>query len=332
MIIGVLLVAIGVFLFVFMLMGKKESSLEAKLGGYGDEVSKSISENLSAEGGLSQYENLLLEHSKPAPLDVRSYFNRTVGKQFDKTDRAVKMATILQKADLKLRPSEWSIVVACVGCAAGLIFMLRMGIIGFFIGYAVAWFGTRIYLRRRMSARIAKFESQLGPTILALSNGVKAGYTLAQAMNLTAQNSPHPMGTELGRVVRESQLGIPFIEAFAHMVERSESEDLKLLLTAVQIQQTVGGNLANILDNIEFTIRERVRIKGEIKTITSQARASGWVLILLPGVLGSILYFIAPAYFDPMFQKLPGQIMLGIALFMMAGGYAVIRKVVQVEV
>jgi tight adherence protein B len=143
---------------------------------------------------------------------------------------------------------------------------------------------------------------------------------------------PPPMGSELGRVTREVQLGLQMNEALARMVRRNDSEDLRLMLIAVQIQSQVGGNLAHILDTIEFTVRERVRIKGEIRSLTVQARASGWVLICLPFGMTGILMGIAPSYFDPMLHKTAGLILLGVAGFMMACGYGIIRRIVNIKV
>ena len=140
------------------------------------------------------------------------------------------------------------------------------------------------------------------------------------------------MGTELSRLVRETQLGVPQVEALAHMNTRNRSDDLKLMLTAVQIQSQVGGNLAQILDTIEFTIRERIRIKGEIKTITAQARISGYILIVLPFALGGILSLVAPSYFTPMLHETVGLIMLGIGGFFLMCGYLIIRKIVNIRV
>ncbi len=161
---------------------------------------------------------------------------------------------------------------------------------------------------------------------------MKAGYTFAQAIDLTAKNMPAPMGTELGRVTREVQLGLPMNEALSRMVRRNDSEDLRLLLIAVQIQSQVGGNLAHILDTIEFTVRERVRIKGEIKSLTGQARAQGWVLICMPFGMAGILMLIAPSYFDPMLQKTAGQVMLGLAGFLVLCGYGLIRRLVNIKI
>ncbi len=318
------LVVLGVFGGVFMLTGAKSTPVEDP------SLATSAESEWEDEYGDTP---LALQGTKKSSFDFRDSLQQSVGKRFEKSSRGAKLVEQLQKADLKLHPTEWTAMVSAASIVLGLLLMLRFkSIIGLIIGFAVGFFGSRIYLKMRYNKRRKKFEDQLGPTVLALSNGVKAGYTLAQAMNLVSQNAAPPMGPDMARVMRETQLGVPFIEAFGHMVDRSESEDLKLLMTAIQIQQQVGGNLAVILDNIEYTIRERVRIKGEIKTITGQARASGWVLIVLPLALSGILYMIAPSYFDPMLTKLPGQIMLGFAFFMIAGGYAIIRKIVNVEV
>src|ERR1035441_6923066 len=155
---------------------------------------------------------------------------------------------------------------------------------------------------------------------------------MEKAVDLTAKNLPAPMGTELGRVTREVQLGLPMNEALSRMVRRNESEDLRLLLIAVQIRSQVGGNLAHILDTIEFTVRERVRIKGEIKSLTGQACAQGWVLIAMPFGMAGILMMIAPSYFDPMIQKTAGQVMLGLAGFLILCGYGLIRRLVNIKI
>jgi len=168
--------------------------------------------------------------------------------------------------------------------------------------------------------------------IVERRGGLKAGYTFGQAVDLVSKNAPPPMGPELARITREQQLGVPLIEALTRMVRRNDSEDLRLMLTAVQIQQQVGGNLAEILDTIEFTIRERIRIKGEIKTITSQARVSGYILIALPFALGGILSLLAPSYFSPMLHQTLGQIMLGVGGFFLICGYGIIRKIVNIRV
>jgi tight adherence protein B len=269
-----------------------------------------------------------------ARLDIfRQGIQATVGKKLDRSDRGTKLADGLARANLKIRPTEWVMISAGASLLAGALAYLRFNsTLAIPAGLLIGYVGMQVFLRMRQTKRTKAFDGQLSPTILAMSSAMKAGYTFAQAMDLVSKNTPPPMGSELSRVTREIQLGVPINEALGHMVKRNDSEDLRLMLTAVQIQSQVGGNLSSILDTIEFTIRERIRIKGEIKTLTGQARASGWVLIILPFALGGLLMAIAPSYFNPMWQKLPGQIMLGVAGFMLLCGYGLIRKIVNVKI
>jgi len=153
------------------------------------------------------------------------------------------------------------------------------------------------------------------------------------------RESRPPVSTEFGRVIREVNLGLSFDVALENMVRRVRSDDLELMATAIAIQHTVGGNLAEILDSIAFTIRERVRIKGEIRTLTAQQRLSGYVVGFLPIGLAGFLFIAAPAFMKPMFDDrvsligLPaGVIILIVAGFMMFLGFMLIRKIVDIEV
>ena len=244
-------VILGVFSAVFLLTGSKARAAEEP------EATPSMESEWEDEYGDTP---LALQGTKRRSFDIRDSLQQSVGKRFEKSTRGAKLVEQLQRADLKLHPAEWTAMSTAGSIVLGLLLMLRFkSILGLIVGIIIGIVGSRYYLKMRYNKRRKKFEDQLGPTVLALSNGVKAGYTLAQAMSLVSQNAAPPMGPDLARVMRETQLGVPFIEAFGHMVERSESEDLKLLMTAIQIQQQVGGNLAVILDNIEYTIRERVR-------------------------------------------------------------------------
>ena len=153
------------------------------------------------------------------------------------------------------------------------------------------------------------------------------------------RESRPPISTEFGRVIREVNLGLPFEQALENMVRRVRSDDLELMATAISIQHTVGGNLAEILDSIAYTIRERVRIKGEIKTLTAQQRLSGYVVGLLPVGLAGFLFIAAPSFMDPMFANPPdvlglpaGVVILIFGGFMMFLGFMFIRKIVDIEV
>ena len=161
---------------------------------------------------------------------------------------------------------------------------------------------------------------------------------MASATEAVPSGRP-PISTEFGRVIREVNLGLPFEQALENMVRRVKSDDLELMATAISIQHTVGGNLAEILDSIAFTIRERVRIKGEIRTLTAQQRLSGYVVGFLPIGLAGFIFVAAPTFFEPMFSKPPeiaglpaGVIIMAVGGFMMFLGFMLIRKIVDIEV
>lgn len=264
---------------------------------------------------------------------LRARLQSIFGPTVERSDGGTKLAGALARADLKLRPAEWVLIQGGVSALAGLVAAARFGsLLALPIGAAAGYFGTRLFLKFRQRRRRTQFEKQLAPTLLSLSGAIKAGYTFIQAVDLVAKGSAHPMDVELSRVVREVQLGVSLGDAMARMVRRNDSEDLRLMHTAVQIQAQVGGNLAEVLDKIEYTIRERVRIRGEIKTLTSQGRVSGWILSGLPFALAGVLMLAAPTYFMPMLHEMIGWVMLGIAGFMLLCGSLVIRKIVNVKV
>jgi tight adherence protein B len=243
------------------------------------------------------------------------------------------LAEQLAKADLKLRTSEFFMIqIGCV-VALGLIFMLRFGVSWQPLAAAVVgYFLPGFYVRYRQRKRIKAFNNQLGDTLTLLSNALKAGYSFAQAIDTVSKNAVPPISDEFSRAVREMNLGGSVEEALHNMLRRIDSPDFDLVVTAVAIHRTVGGNLAEILDNISHTIRERIRIKGEISTLTAQARASGQLITFLPIVLAVFMYFVTPTYFKPMTENFVGWILIGIAGFMIFLGNLIISRIVAIEV
>jgi tight adherence protein B len=194
-------------------------------------------------------------------------------------------------------------------------------------------------LNRRKGQRLKAFNSRLADTITLIANALRAGSSFLQAIEMVVRESEPPVSTEFGRVIREVNLGLPFEEALQNMVRRVRSDDLELMATAISVQHQVGGNLAEILDSISFTIRERIRIKGEIRTLTAQQRLSGYVVGFLPIGLTGVLFLIAPGFMDPMFRKPPdvfglpaGMLILGFGFFMMFIGFMIIRRIVDIEI
>ncbi len=244
----------------------------------------------------------------------------------------IRVARDLARANLKLRVPEYYSIR--VGLAAGLGLLLGVlrdplsGVVGMILGYFV----PRIWVGRRISSRLDAFNKQLADTITLLSNSLRAGSSFLQSIELVSRETPAPMGEEMGRVVREVNLGLGMEEALSNLVRRIKSDDLDLMVTAIGVQQQVGGNLAEILDTIAFTIRERVRIKGEIRTLTAQGRYSGYLVAFLPIAIAVTLNFINPEFMQPLFTQLIGQILLLVGGVMMAIGFIAIRKITDIKV
>jgi tight adherence protein B len=264
----------------------------------------------------------------------------------ERRDFGANLAREIARADLKIKVSEylaiWAasifglpvlFVVASLGLPAlrSPIALLVAALIGFML--------PRMWLGRRKSGRLSAFNKSLPDTITLLANALRAGSSFLQAIELVVRESRPPISTEFGRVIREVNLGLPFEQALENMVRRVRSDDLELMATAISIQHTVGGNLAEILDSIAYTIRERVRIQGEIRTLTAQQRLSGYVVGFLPIALAGFLFVAAPNFMAPMFANPPevlglpaGVIILLVGGFMMFLGFMFIRKIVDIEV
>jgi tight adherence protein B len=243
------------------------------------------------------------------------------------------MQTDLARADLKLRISEFMALTAL--SIVAFFFLARLIFGSTLLGMVfavVGFFVPRIYVNIRKARRLNAFNDQLGDTITLLANSLRSGYTIVQSMKTVAEQLPDPMATEFHRVTQEIGLGLHYEEALNNLLRRVPSDDLDLMITAVNIQGKVGGNLAEILDVIGHTIRERVRIKGEIRVLTAQQMISGYILTGLPVVLGLVLYSINRSYVGRMFTEPCGWIMIGVAVLMIASGFLIIRKIVSIEV
>src|SRR2546428_3643111 len=269
-----------------------------------------------------------------------------LNKVVEGRDCGANLSRELARADLKLKVSEYLFIWA--GAVVGIpILFLVLGVvfpalgspIALLVGAFVGFFLPRLWLNRRKGGRLGAFNKNLPDTITLIANALRAGSSFLQAIELVVRESRPPISTEFGRVIREVNLCLPFEQALENMVRRVKSDDLELMATAISIQHTVRGNLAEILDSIAFTIRERVRIKGEIRTLTAQQRLSGYVVGFLPIALVGFLFVAAPNFLKPMFEKPPavlglpaGVIILAFGGFMMFVGFMLIRRIVDIEV
>src|SRR3954464_14064092 len=319
-----------------------------------------IAVGIATSGGSGVSDRLARYASKPEPEPVKgaggqggaaelipqSQTLASLNRVVEQRDFDANLARDIARADLKLKPSEFLLI--WLGTVIGVpLAMLLLSpliptlgnplflLIGGFVGFLI----PRFWLGRRKSGRLGAFNKQLPDTITLIANALRAGSSFLQAIELVVRESRPPISTEFGRVIREVNLGLPFDQALENMVRRVRSDDLELMATAISVQHQVGGNLAEILDSIAYTIRERIRIKGEIRTLTAQQRLSGYVVGFLPIGLAGFLFLAAPSFMEPMFDNrvsligLPaGVIILMFGGFMMFLGFLFIRKIVDIEV
>jgi tight adherence protein B len=230
-------------------------------------------------------------------------------------------------------------VFLAVGFLASFIFTGFRNPIALALVFLIGAFAPRFFLKYRQARRLRQFGDQLPDTITLLANSLRAGSSFLQGIELVTREARPPISVEFERVVRDMQLGMSLQPALNNLVRRVASEDLELMVTAIQIQSQVGGNLATVLDSIAFTIRERIRIKGEINTLTAMQRYSGYVITLLPVGLAGILFVISPSYMTAMLNKPPemfglpmGVVFFLIGLISMGLGYVLIRRIVDIKV
>jgi tight adherence protein B len=247
------------------------------------------------------------------------------------------VARELDKADVNLRVGEYvtlRFAAAFLLLAAALVvigtdtFGIVAGLVLALVGYML----PRFYVARRKGARLEKLNGQLEETLTLVSNSMKAGFGLLQSLGLAAQQMEHPISTELGRLLHDINVGSTTEAALVDLSQRVGSYDLDIIVTAILIQRTAGGNLAEILDTVTHTMRERVRIRGEIRVMTSQQRMTGYVLGALPLLVAGILVLIARDYMTPLVTTTPGLAMLVIAGIWELMGVFLMRRILAIEV
>lgn len=247
-----------------------------------------------------------------------------------------RMRDDLERADSRLQPVDFiTIRVAFAGLGFAAPYLLVGGGVGLLVGAVVAVVGFQapaFWMSQRRSGRRKKLEEQLPEALSLVSNSLKAGFGLLQSLNQAAERLEHPISTELRQTIHEMNIGANADEALLELAERSDSYDLDLVVTAMLIQRSVGGNLSEILDTVSETMRERVRIRGEIQTLTAQQQLTGIVIGLLPVAVGGMFLLISPEYISTLFTTTFGKVMLGAAVLLEAVGIMVIRRILAIEV
>jgi len=291
------------------------------------------SESALVEKRLGRF---LEEGKEEEKKEKTSYVTDWVSKRVEKTSFGDRIARDLARADIKLKVAEYFALIVIATLGLGFLTYLIGGLhpVSFIIGAVVGFFLPRFYVKRQQRRRLVRFNEQLPDMINLMVNGLRAGYSTMQAMEAVSKELPPPISDEFRRVVQEMQLGIPMERALDHLLRRIPSDDLDFMITAINVQREVGGNLAEILDTISYTIRERVRIKGEIRVLTAQVRTSGTILSLIPIFLVLFIWFIDREYIESIFSRglAIGLCILAVAAILIGLGYFVMMKIADIEV
>jgi|SRR5687767_2978191 len=319
----IILLGGGVLLLILLIIGavvavsSERSLVEERLGRYLEEE--------RPDGGEASRRSI-----------VTDWLNRRVAS----SSRGDRVARELARADLKFKVAEYyALVFISAATTALLAWLIQPHIASIIIGAIIGLFIPRFYVKRQQRVRLNKFNDQLSDMLNLMVNGLRAGYSTMQALEAVSRELPAPISDEFRRVVQEMQIGIPMDKALDNLLRRIPSEDLDFVITAINVQREVGGNLSEILDTISFTIRERVRIKGEIRVMTAQVRTSATVLSLIPVFLAAALWFVSPEYIGTFFdesanlpQPICGIIAVVTIIGMIAAGYFVMMKIANIEV
>jgi len=316
---NILLIGGGVLAFVLLVVGI---------------VVSATSDKASIDDRLNKY---LEEEKKTETEETKGALTDWVNRRVEKSSFGERMARELARADLKFKPGEYMALYVIAVMGVGLIAFFLGGrlLLSALIGAGIGALLPRMYVKNQQSKRLTHFNDQLPDMLNLMVNGLRAGFSTLQAMEAVSKELPPPICDEFKRVVQEMQLGIPMEKALANLPRRIPSQDLDFLVTAINVQREVGGNLAEIMDIISYTIRERIRIKGDIRSLTAQAMYSGRALALMPIGLLCILWFLNRSYVMEFFNKsnlLCGGIALGAAGVLITVGYFVMTRIANVEV
>ena len=267
-----------------------------------------------------------------AQEEAESFMGR-VDEEVSRRDFAASIKEDLARADITLTVTEYLLIrVGLVVLFSALGFLIQRNLLVALILGVVGLFLPTVYVRTRQSGRLKKFDSQLPDVLDHIQGSLRAGYGLLQAVEWVSKQLPNPAGAEFDRVIREVQLGRGLMESLESMVRRIPSDDLALIVTAIKIQYEVGGSLAEILEVVAHTIRERVRIMREILVLTSQQRYSGYVLMVMPIALAIFLIIFNPEYEMRLFQPGPTLCIPVGAGVLMILGYFAMRRIIDIEV
>ncbi len=316
-----IIIVVGVILIVLLIIGV---------------IVSSRSEGAIVEQRLDSYFETGDKEQAGDAQSQRTALTDWVSRRVEKTSFGDRIARELARADLKFKVGEYLALILISIFIGGLFtwFIGNRHPVSFLIGAVAGAFAPRFYVARQKQLRLQKFNEQLSDMLNLMVNGLRAGYSTMQALEAISKELPAPICDEFRRVVQEMQIGISMETALENLLRRIPSDDLDFVITAINVQREVGGNLSEILDTISYTIRERVKIKGEIRVMTAQVRTSGTVLSLIPIILTVILWFLNPEYLSSITSggTTCTIVLICLVVGLIGSGYFVMMRIADIEV
>lgn len=281
--------------------------------------------------------NIDLARRRPGVAEQPSVLTRVAASASSFVDQKVSKnasfgsANSLEEAGLRIRQADYILLLGCIAVTAGVVGYILAGPVLALLCVLLTPIGGMLFLNIRASSRRTKFESQLGDTLQMLSGGLRAGHSLLRAVDAVAQESDAPTSEEFARLVNETRLGRDLKDSMADSARRMRSEDFDWTAQAIEIHREVGGDLAEVLDHVGDTIRERMQIKGQVKSLSAEGRLSAYILIALPVGIFLFLSFSNPGYLGVLYTSLIGWVMLGLAVVLLALGSFWLSRVVKIK-
>ena len=251
-------------------------------------------------------------------------------RMLDRQGRRKGLANVLDVAGISLRPGEFVVLCFAAGVVLALVLFSAIGPIGIIVGLAATPLLARMVVSAKADSRRRAFNDQLPELLQLLVSSLRGGYGLAQALDAVSSQSPEPTRTELQRVLFEVRIGRDPGDALSATAQRMKSRDFGWVVSAIQINREIGGELAHVLETVAETVRERQRLARQIQTLTAEGRVSAYVLIALPFVLVLGLSVTNPDYFDPM-RKAPGPFLIVLGIVLLIVGWFWMRRLIKAQ-
>ena len=289
-------------------------------------IEQRIREAAGAPAAVASAGASVLKRHAEGPLPL-------IDRLLEKSVKGAGLARLIEQAGLKMSVSTILLASVFLGliCAVVLLTALRQPW-ALVAGAGVGCASPFLYLRRRRTARMKRFEEQFPEALDLLSRAIRAGHAFTTAMSMVAEEAPDPVGPEFRKSFDEQNFGLALKDALNNLAERVPVLDVRFFVTAVLIQRETGGNLSEILDNLAHVVRERFKILRQVRVYTAHGRLTGYVLMGLPAVLAVVLSFINPEHMNLLFRERMGQMMLTGAIVLQIIGFLWIKRVVKIEV